>query len=65
MKLGRLCNYHMGRAAIRQYANQPCLAQCLNSVLNVKALVGAFNHEKALIGLVRGCKTLPINRLQH
>ena len=51
MKLGRLCNYHMGRAAIRQYANQPCLAQCLNSVLNVKAVVGAFNHEKALIGL--------------
>ena len=23
------------------------LAMCLNSVLNVKALVGAFNHEKA------------------
>ena len=23
---------------------------CLNSVLNVKALVGAFNQEKALIG---------------
>ena len=22
----------------------------LNSVLNVKALVGAFNHEKALVG---------------
>ena len=27
-----------------------CLAQCLNSVLNVKALVGAFNQEKALVG---------------
>ena len=26
------------------------LAQCLNSVLNVKALVGAFNQEKALVG---------------
>ena len=26
------------------------LALCLNSVLNVKALVGAFNQEKALIG---------------
>ena len=25
-------------------------AQCLNSVLNVKALVGAFNQEKALAG---------------
>ena len=27
-----------------------CFAQCLNSVLNVKALVGAFNQEKALVG---------------
>ena len=27
---------------------RPCLAQCLNNVLNVKALVGAFNQEKAL-----------------
>ena len=26
-----------------------CLAQCLNSVLNVKALVGAFKQEKALV----------------
>ena len=26
-----------------------CLAWCLNSVLNVKALVGAFNQEKALV----------------
>ena len=26
------------------------LAKCLNSVLNVKALVVAFNQEKALIG---------------
>ena len=26
------------------------LAECLNSVLNVKALVGAFNQEKALVG---------------
>ena len=26
------------------------LAKCLNSVLNVKALVGAFNQEKALVG---------------
>ena len=25
------------------------LAKCLNSVLNVKVLVGAFNQEKALI----------------
>ena len=27
-----------------------CLAKCLNSVLNVKVLVGAFNQEKALVG---------------
>ena len=27
-----------------------CLAQCLNSVLNVKGLVGALNQEKALVG---------------
>ena len=27
-----------------------CLSQCLNSVLNVKALVGTFNQEKALVG---------------
>ena len=26
------------------------LALCLNSVLNVKALVGTFNQEKALVG---------------
>ena len=26
------------------------LAYCLNSVLNVKALIGAFNQEKALVG---------------
>ena len=27
-----------------------CLAQCLNSVLNVNMLVGTFNQEKALVG---------------
>ena len=27
-----------------------CQRLCLNSVLNVKALVGAFNQEKALVG---------------
>ena len=26
------------------------LAYCLNSVLNVKALIGTFNQEKALVG---------------
>ena len=29
-----------------------CLAQCFNSVLNVNALEGAFNQEKALVGPV-------------
>ena len=27
-----------------------CSEKCLNSVLNVNALVGAFNQEKALVG---------------
>ena len=27
-----------------------CSALCLNSVLNVKAVVAAFNQEKALVG---------------
>ena len=27
-----------------------CLAKCINSVLNVKALADAFNKEKALVG---------------
>ena len=38
------------------------LAYCLNSVLNVKVLVGAFNQEKALVGafsviVKTGCET--------
>ena len=32
------------------------LAWCLNSVLNEKALVGAFNQEKAMI-VTTGCET--------
>ena len=37
-----------------------CLALCFNSsVLNVKALVGAFNQSR---GLLRDCATSPINR---
>ena len=27
-----------------------CLVQCLNSVVNVKALVAVINQEKALVG---------------
>ena len=27
-----------------------CLAKCLDSALNVKAVVAAFNQEKALVG---------------
>ena len=49
MKLGRRRNYHEGRAAIRHYANQPLLAYCHNSVLNVTVVVAAFNQEKALV----------------
>ena len=49
MKLGRRRNYHKGRVAIRHYANQP-VRLCLKCVLNVKALVEAFNQEKALVG---------------
>ena len=45
MKLGPGHNYKKGRAAIRH-----CLAYRLNSVLNVKAVVAAFNQEKVLVG---------------
>ena len=47
--MGRQRNYHKGWAATRHYANQTN-NQHLHSVLNVKALVGAFNQEKALVG---------------
>ena len=33
---------------------------CHNSVLNVKALVGAFNQEKALRGLLRDCENFVV-----
>ena len=56
MKLGRQHNYHKGWAAIRHYvlANLfhiylPWVKIC-HSVLNVKALEGVFNQEKALVG---------------
>ena len=38
------------------------LAKCLNSVLNVKALVGNFNQEKAL---EEALSVTSINCLQH
>ena len=57
--------------SIVSYDNCVCnlishLRQCLfNSVLNVKALVGAFNQEKALVGAFSVIvKTLPMVRLQ-
>ena len=34
---------------LRDRGVNACLAQCLNSVLNVKAVVAAFNQEKALV----------------
>ena len=44
------------------------LALCLNSVLNVKALVGAFNQEKALVGafsviVQHGGDTIPLKQV--
>ena len=61
MKLGRQRNYHKGWAALKHYANHPArplwpvhlrpnfyFYRGLNSVLNVKAVVAAFNQEKAL-----------------
>ena len=46
MKLGHQRNYHKGKAYCGVNAH---LAQCLNSVLNVKAVVAAFNQEKAIV----------------
>ena len=42
------------------------LALCLNGVLNVKALVGVFNQEKALVGAFFSVlvKTSPMVSLQ-
>ena len=41
------------------------MGQCLNSVINVKALVGYFNQEKALVGTFSVIvKSSTINRLQ-
>ena len=35
---------------LRDHGINTRLAKCLNSVLNVKAVVAAFNQEKALVG---------------
>ena len=35
---------------LRDRGVNACLAKCLNNVLNVKAVVAAFNQEKALVG---------------
>ena len=37
------------------------LAYCLNSILNVKALVGAFNQEEALVGALSVITILRVN----
>ena len=50
MKLVTRRNYHKGQAALRHYANLTYRSKCLNSVLNVTAVVAAFNQEKALVG---------------
>ena len=49
MKLGHQHNYHFIRDGWLLRVNA-CSAECLNSVLNVKAVVAAFNQEKALVG---------------
>ena len=48
------------------------LLKCLNSVLNVKALVAAFNQEKALVGafsvivsIVKSPGTLVLSSTAH
>ena len=42
-----------------------CVEKCVNSVLNVNALVGALNQEMDLVGAFSSdCTTLLINRLQ-
>ena len=40
------------------------LAQCLKSVLNVKAVVAAFNQEKALVGAFSVIPTLQMALFQ-
>ena len=63
MKLGRQRKSHKGRASLMIIASQTqfhiylpwgqcpfSIVSCLNSVLNVKAVVAAFNQEKALVG---------------
>ena len=57
VKLGLPRKYHKGQAAIRHYANQTArplwpLRRGPNFTisLNVKAVVAAFNQEKALVG---------------
>ena len=40
------------------------LASCLNSVLNVKAVVVAFNQEKALVGAFSVLTNLQIEHFQ-
>ena len=58
-EIGTLTQLSKG-TAIRHYANQThvylpriniCLASCLNSIRNVKALIGTFNQERALVGV--------------
>ena len=52
VKLGCLCKEHKGRAVFRSGTSClltvgcTCLALCLNSVLNVKGLVGTFNQAE-------------------
>ena len=42
-----------------------CSALCLNSVLNVKAVVAAFNQEKALVGAFSMIVKTDCETVQH
>ena len=54
-----------GLVSIVSYSGvKACLVLCLNSVLNVEALVGTFNVEKALVGAF-SVIVKPMDRLQH
>ena len=44
---------------------QRLFSMCLNSVLNVKAVVAAFNQEKALVGAFSVITNLWMELLKH
>ena len=68
MRFGCQHSHHKGQAALRIFASQPripCfsayLALCLNSVLNGRVLVDAFNQVKAVKALSNGSFAALVN----